>query len=308
MNIEHLKYFIAVADSLNITQTAKGMYISQQALSNHISNLEKNLGVKLFERTPKLSLTYAGERLYQKAKQMIAIQNQIEKEFEELMNEDRGIITLGISHTRGRVLIPLVFPEFHKLYPNVELKLKEGNSRLLEGYLKDDSVDMVIAANHFSNSETAIVQLLNERLFWVIPNEFLEKRYGDQKPQAINIKEFQDFPFVLMIKENRIRAIMDKFFHRIDMKPNILFESDNIETVFSLAHRGVGVTVYPEMFLAGLSPLLRTEGNVSYFPVEDASTISELVIAYKKERYITKFERKFMDICIEQAKKNINIF
>ena len=57
MNNKQLKYFIAVADSLNITQTAKNMYISQQALSNHISKLENNLGVKLFERTPSLNLT-----------------------------------------------------------------------------------------------------------------------------------------------------------------------------------------------------------------------------------------------------------
>lgn len=59
MNIEHLKYFVLVADSLNITHTAKKLYISQQALSNHISNLEKKLGVKLFERVPALKLTYA---------------------------------------------------------------------------------------------------------------------------------------------------------------------------------------------------------------------------------------------------------
>ena len=151
MNIEHLKYFVLVADSLNITHTAKKLYISQQALSNHISNLEKKLGVKLFERVPALKLTYAGEVLYKKAVSMIEMQSQIEKEFNKFKNENRGVLTIGISHTRGRVLIPNVYPRFHKMYPNVELKLKEGNSRLLEAYLKDDSVDMVISANHFPN-------------------------------------------------------------------------------------------------------------------------------------------------------------
>jgi DNA-binding transcriptional LysR family regulator len=307
MNIEHLKYFVLVAESLNITQTAKKLYISQQALSSHISNLEKKLGVKLFERMPALKLTHAGEVLYKKSVRMIEIQNQIEKEFSELRNQDKGVITIGISHTRGRVLIPNVYPAFHKIYPNVELRLKEGNSRLLETYLKDEIVDMVISANHFSKTDTNIVHLLNERLFWVIPNKFLEEVYENNTPYDVHIKDFVGFPFVLMIKENRIRAILDKYFQRIEMIPNIVIESDNIETVFSLAHKEVGITIYPEMFLNSLSPMLINNGKVSYFPIKDTHTLSELVLAYKKERYVTKFEKTFIEICKKQAHTKIEL-
>lgn len=304
MDTEHLKYFVAVANSLNITQTAKEMFISQQALSSRITTMENRLGVKLFERTPSLSLTYAGRQLYQKALLMIETETQIKKEFAEINSEDRGIITLGISHTRGRVFLPRIFPQFRKKYPNVELILKEGNSRLLESYLKDGTVDMVIAANHFSKAETTAVTLLMERLFWVIPNVFLEQKYGGKVPQEIDIKEFEGYPFVLMIKANRIRAIMENYFQKIGIKPNVLLESDNIETTFSLAHQSMGITIYPEMFLRNLSPMLKNEGSVSYFPVSDKSTVSELVIAYKKGRYINKFERELIDICVNRAKNN----
>ena len=60
MNFLHLKYFLMVAEELNITRAAERLYISQQSLSNHISNMERELDVKLFTRSPKLSLTYAG--------------------------------------------------------------------------------------------------------------------------------------------------------------------------------------------------------------------------------------------------------
>ena len=56
---------------------------------------------------------------------MIEIQNQIEKEFSELRNQDKGVITIGISHTRGRVLIQMFIRLFIKIYPNVELRLKK---------------------------------------------------------------------------------------------------------------------------------------------------------------------------------------
>ena len=59
MNFQHLRYFLMVAEELNITRAAERLYISQQSLSNHIGNLERELDVKLFTRSPKLSLTYA---------------------------------------------------------------------------------------------------------------------------------------------------------------------------------------------------------------------------------------------------------
>ena len=70
MNFLHLKYFLLVAEELNITRAAERLYISQQSLSNHISNMEKELDVKLFTRSPKLSLTYAGDLLVETATQI----------------------------------------------------------------------------------------------------------------------------------------------------------------------------------------------------------------------------------------------
>ena len=76
MNFLHLKYFLMVAKELNITRAAERLYISQQSLSNHISNLEKELETKLFVRSPKLSLTYAGEQLVDTATQILDLQSQ----------------------------------------------------------------------------------------------------------------------------------------------------------------------------------------------------------------------------------------
>src|SRR5699024_5857322 len=70
MNFLHLKYFLLVAEELNITRAAERLFISQQSLSNHISNMEKELDVKLFTRSPKLSLTYAGDLLVETATQI----------------------------------------------------------------------------------------------------------------------------------------------------------------------------------------------------------------------------------------------
>ena len=76
VNFLHLKYFLMVAEELNITRAAERLYISQQSLSSHISNMERELNVKLFTRSPKLALTYAGDQLVQTATQIIDLYSQ----------------------------------------------------------------------------------------------------------------------------------------------------------------------------------------------------------------------------------------
>lgn len=284
MNTTQLKYFIETAESLNISKSAKKLFISQQALSSQILKLEALLGVTLFDRRPSLKLTYAGERFYNVAKDMLKKQAAIEQEFAEMNAGERGSVIIGISHTRGRVFLPLVLPKFHELFPRVELKLKEGNSKQLKTYLDNGSVDFVFTADQFSNLEYEKLELVKEKLFWVYT-----ERYQEEMEQG----KFETVPFLLMIKENRIRGILDQYFDRKSISPHILVESDNIETVLALATKGMGVTVYPEMFLNCLKP--GTE--LKSMPLDDSSTDTVLVAAWKKGKYVSKFEKALLEIC-----------
>ena len=80
MNLNTINYYIATVEEMNITHAAQRLFISQQALSNHIARLEEELGVKLFNRSPVLSLTYAGKRFYDYALQMANIERQIHQD------------------------------------------------------------------------------------------------------------------------------------------------------------------------------------------------------------------------------------
>lgn len=288
MNSTQLTYFIQVAESLNISQSAKKLFISQQALSSQIAKLEESVGIKLFERKPSLTLTYAGQRLLIAAKEMLDIEATLEKEFEEIHLGERGTVTIGISFTRGRVFLPLVLPAFHRLFPNVELKLKEGNSSQLKSYLDDGSVDFVIAADQFSKAFYETEYLKTEALFWCYTKEFAE---------AMEAEDYENVPFVLVIGENRIRTIIDRYFERHGIKPKVLMESDNIETVLALAAEGMGVTVYPAMFLDNRRSVWGTRDTLSFRVVGDPKTDTELVAAWKKGKYINKFERAFLTLC-----------
>jgi DNA-binding transcriptional LysR family regulator len=117
-----------VAEELNITKAAQRLFISQQALSNHIRHLEKYYETRLFNRTPALELTYAGARLVKAATKILDLHRQIRNEIDDINHHRRGKLQLGISHTRGRAFLPDILPQFKMDHPLVEITLEEGNS------------------------------------------------------------------------------------------------------------------------------------------------------------------------------------
>ena len=201
MNFLHLRYFLMVAEELNITRAAERLYISQQSLSNHISNMEKELDVKLFTRSPKLSLTYAGDLLVQTATQILDLYSQYMTKVGDINRHYLGVLRVGISHTCGLALLPVVLPQFRKEFPMVEFSLYEGNSTQLEDALSHGRVDLIICFQPIMIEGVTTVPLTEQRLMMVVPKPFPDQRFGIhaeevrlQYAQGADISAFQQFP------------------------------------------------------------------------------------------------------------------
>ncbi|MCD8009880.1 MAG: LysR family transcriptional regulator, partial [Lachnospiraceae bacterium] len=96
MDLKEQKYVCMLAECGNLTRAAEKLFISQPALSIYITNLEKNMGVRLFDRSGKrFVLTYAGERYVEKAKQMLQLEWEFNEELLVLAREETGRIRLG---------------------------------------------------------------------------------------------------------------------------------------------------------------------------------------------------------------------
>ena len=102
INFLNLEYFLVAAEELNFTRAARKLYISQQSLSNHISNLEKEFDVILFNRTSPLTLTYAGRALKTRARELLDLRDETYKEISDIKDFSTGQLSIGVSHTRGQ--------------------------------------------------------------------------------------------------------------------------------------------------------------------------------------------------------------
>ncbi len=111
MNLKEQEYVCALAENGTITAAAKELFISQPALSIYINNLEKSLGVRLFERVGKqFILTYAGEQYVEKAKLILQLSHELDEKLKDITGNYSGRIRIGVQLRRATDFCPLLLP------------------------------------------------------------------------------------------------------------------------------------------------------------------------------------------------------
>lgn len=302
INHLNLVYFIAAARELNFTRAAEKLYISQQALSNHIASLEKEVGLTLIERKAPMKLTCGGEIFYKYALEMEASYQAMMQELSDVKDEKRGKFALGISHTRGRLLLPKVLPALMKEYPLVEVQVLEGNTKELSEALISGTVDMTVGPCPQKYPELEYVTLVREDIVLAVSEE-LFWRYSPQEQDRMKkelsetgrITSIREVPFLLNKKGNISREIADVIFEQEGMRPHTLIETENIETLGEMCGRGIGAAFYPTSLLKAL---MAEEGmsRLRLFRLDYPCTHMTLSVAYRKNRYLTAAMREMIGI------------
>lgn len=305
MNFTHLKYFLMVAEELNITRAAERLYISQQSLSNHISKLEKEINAKLFHRSPKLSLTYAGTLLVETSHNILSLHNQFLNQVGDINQHYTGDLRLGISHTCGLALLPEIFPKFKEEFPLVEFSLFEGNSTQLEEELLHNRCDFIICFHPVMMEDVQLVPLTQVRLVLAVPKAFTQATFGSKAEeirknahQGIDIALFQDHPFVFLKRGNRARGLVNEYLRRRSFHPKTAVETENTVTALALAQAKAGIFLCPDLFLrpdfSVSSPQILA--NLDLFPLMESTATSQLVLAYRRDYYLSQFSNGFIQI------------
>ncbi|MCI9362312.1 MAG: LysR family transcriptional regulator [Hungatella sp.] len=257
LNCQNLTYFLAVADELNFTKAAEKLFISQQALSSHIAVIEKELDVPLFMRKPSLKLTYAGEVFYRHAQKLLKDYSNLFTELKDIKEGKRGELTIGISHTRGHLLLPKILPIFMEKYPLIEIRVLEDNVEQLEQALIKKTIDFAIIHETASSPDIVYVPLFPEKILLVVSSTLLDRYENCQSIRETLKKEgkiscMEEIPFLLNKKGNISREISNRIFKEENWKPNILLETENIETIGEMCVNGIGAVFYPSFLLDGL--------------------------------------------------------
>lgn len=163
MNLElrHLRYVAAVADTLNFTRAANTLHMSQPALSARIKDIETHLGTALFERTTRsVSCTTAGEQFVQKARAALELVETAERQCRRLGSA--RTLTVGYYGVAGQAMAPIIIDQFHRAMPDVEVDLRRFGWADPTAGLREGRVDLAFVRPPFHKDGLSLLPLFSE--------------------------------------------------------------------------------------------------------------------------------------------------
>lgn len=178
MYYDALKTFITLVETKNFTRAAELLHISQPSVSVHIKNLEKEFQTELFIRSPKLlKITPTGEILYERAKQILSMYEQTQKDILEHHHDIIGKLVIGASFTIGEYVIPPLLVELQNIYPNLELEVFIGNTEEIVQSVRLLNVDIGLIEGQTNEKELLVEPFMEDELFVVssIEHELVTK-------------------------------------------------------------------------------------------------------------------------------------
>ncbi len=283
MNLKEQAYVCKLADTGSITKAAEELYISQPGLSLYISNLEKNLGVKLFTRNKNAYvLTYIGERYVERARIMLKLQNEFNLELSSLSKGIVGRLRIGVQLRRSPYIIPDIAKKFKEKYENIELTFRESNTKGLEEMMDNNQIDIIICSSTKEKSNQGYLYVCDDNLLLAMnKNNILTSKAKTKKGESykwIDINDLKDEKFILPHEGQSMRESCEALFKSENFKPYEVMEIRNIETIMSLISKGFGVGFNRISYISHMSYIK----NLVYYNVVQEKMVSELVISYPK--------------------------
>jgi DNA-binding transcriptional LysR family regulator len=255
MQLQQLRYFLAVATTRHFTRAAEETGVSQPTLSKQIHTLEGDLGAPLFDRVRgNVTLTVAGETLLPLARRMVADADAARDAVQEIVGLRRGRVRLGATPSLCTSLVPAVLRRFRGAYPGIELHVDEGGSQDLVAGLGAHALDLALIVQPGNGVDPALhaAPILTESL--VVAS--LAAGPPPTTAGRLDLAELRDTPLVMFRMGYDLRDATLEACRRAGFTPRFAVEGGELDAVLAFVEAGLGVALVPSMALT-TRPLLR---------------------------------------------------
>ena len=274
MDLQQLKVFRSVAKSGGFTRASEQLDLSQSTVSQHIKQLEDELGCSLFLRSgKKIYISDAGKLLLIYADRIFAEFKNAEMAVRELSAMKRGTIRLGAGATTLTYQLPKALGEYKRRYPDIELIVTTGTTESLLHQVSSQTVDLAIVMQIPNTpSNLLITPLQSEELVVILNAEHPLARKNSLEPG-----DMIALPFILYERHSVMQRLIESFFIKMNISPRISMELENIEAIKSLVSAGLGASIVPICSVSQSLPssMLRVM-RVRDFPLERTLALATL--------------------------------
>jgi DNA-binding transcriptional LysR family regulator len=269
MELQQMRYVVAVAETNSFTRAAERCLVVQSALSHQIARLERELGARLFERTSRrVRLTPAGAAFLPAARQCLHAAERAAAEVAAAVGEVRGRLAVGLIPTVAAVDIPGALRDFRRQYPHVRVSLRVGASEDLVEQVRQDALDVAFLGlpTTARPQGVAVHELARDRLVAVVsPDHPLAEE------PAVSLRRLSSEVFVDLPAGSAGRVQSDQAFAAAGLDRDVAFEVTTADYIARLVGPGLAVAMLPAAYAPRLA-------GVTTIEIPDAPTRVEYVV------------------------------
>jgi LysR family transcriptional regulator, benzoate and cis,cis-muconate-responsive activator of ben and cat genes len=286
MELRHLRYFVAVAETENVSRAALKLHVSQPALSRQIRDLEDEIGFCLLERTAKsVRLTDAGHAFLNDARTLLQQADEAVKKARAIASAEPTELKVGYSPAAtARILAPIL-RAYQRVMPKVHVKLHDWSNEENVAGLRDGRLNLAFVVRPPKAvflEETRFEELIRERICLAVP-----PHHPFATRQSVSLADAASEPFVGLTREEYpdFHNLLSVIFGRVKTKPHLIEEHDSMSGVMSSVEAGIGIAIGAEAFgysLGNRVKLLRLTPEPKPISVGIAARKGRLSLATEK--------------------------
>lgn len=287
MNTRHLQVFLTVCETGNMTRAARQLYMTQPAVSQMISDLEKEYAVRLFERmNHRLYLTAAGLELRSYASHMLNLADQAKRHLAEL--GAAGAIKVGASQTVGSYLLPAILREYRRQMPSVDVYSLVDNTQVIEDQILDDQIDLGIVEGTIRSKYIQTEMLCTDDLTIICgpDHPFCRK-------ETVQITELVDQEFFIREQGSGTRELLIKILSDAGVPWKVAGVYNNTEAIKNAVSQNLMLAAVPRISIVNE----KQRGLVCELNIPGLNLRRLFHLAYHRQKYFTTAIQSFMETC-----------
>lgn len=266
MELTQIRYFLEVAETKHMTNSAKNLHITQPALTQAIHRLEDSLGVPLFTAKGRgIILTEYGQYLQKKLKPLIEQIDQIPERLKMMVKLESDTIHMNVLAASSLVIEAVI--EYQKEHEGIHFQLQQNS--------ENELYDVAITTKLFYQGKGERNSFsCTEKIYLAVPDN---EKYKDCS--SIRLQEVAEEEFISLLGSREFRYICDRFCEHAGFKPNVIFESDNPAAVKNMIAANMGIGFWPEFSWGEIK-----NEHVRLLEITEPVCQRNIVISYNKNK------------------------
>jgi DNA-binding transcriptional LysR family regulator len=280
-SLQQLQFFRAVARNLSFSQAAAELYTSQPYVSNQIRKLEDHFGVPLFVRShPQISLTEAGEALYERVTQILNDVDSLEQVVQQFQGLQRGTVQLAATESAGNHVMPELIAAFHRDYPEIVVHLRVGNTEDVLRWIDLDEVEVGISPQRPEAKNLTSERFYREPVVVLYPATM-------ELPDPLPVEQLAQLPKVVREHGSLTLGKMHSLLEAYASGTSFVAQLSGTTSVNEAVAAGLGVSLVP----ARSAKAWLGAGSVKQCTLDGVELEHEYYVIYSEQRYVTPAAR-----------------